>query len=1155
MAGFGKDEILETLVCEQGRLWRDGRRPSVEELLAGRPELGESPSLVVDLIYHEFLLRERAGEAPDVEEYARRFPRLADELRQQLALHRATSPPTVAPEAAGGAGATPAPSPSADLLGQARRLGLLGGEQLAECERLAADPAMTAMGFGREMLRRGWLTAFQVNHLLAGRGGELALAGCVLLSRLGGGGMGEVFAARRADGVEVAVKVIRAELLGSSDAVRRFQREARVVLGLGHPNVVRALESGQHGAVHFLIMERIDGLDAAAYLARKGAMPVAAACEVIRQAALGLQHAHEAGLVHRDVKPSNLMLQRPPAGSDQFPTVKLLDLGLARRDRAAGQISSELTQTGATMGTPDYLAPEQIRDPRAVGARSDLYSLGCTLYHLLAGRPPFADATVGLKLLQHQTEEPPPLVDSRPDLHPGVARLVRRLMSKRPEDRPASAAEVAAELARLLRGGRLSQARPLEALAGDDDSIIRGLRDFGKRPAPNWRRLLFAVATATALVGAVGWLVVWLTTASPKPQETPEAEDPSPLAKLRHEDLSREQLTGWVNDGTKWPARSLVAVLGSQRGRQWGMAEHLAVSPDGKRAATSGRQTRQVIVWDTQTLEPVAFLRTSGPVHGLGFYDDGLIVTSHDGNAHVLFRWRVGEQATRTPGAFGRWFSADGSRALDSRGAGAALLDAHTGRKLYEATGLAGGLGGGDLLGGALDGNGRQALLPGKRKGDVIRINARDGDPLETYAGVYDDWPWTLAFLPDGKRFLVGGKAGLRLVTPGKPPRILTKSLVACAAVSADGKRALAAAQGGLLELDLAEKGREARLIPSSPRPLSCAWLPGDRALTADVEGNVRLWDLASGKELLPRDRPPGQFNSVAFSPGGDRVVVGGAGGWLRCWDVASGKEQAFTVEPAGAEVTTVGFSPDGGRLLYGDGDGRLRLLEAGGGRARTLLEQSGTCRCAAYAPAGGLIFSAAGRSGAKGTADEIRREYAIRAVDEEGKEKFRCEGHTAPVAALSFSADGQRMLSGSELLEEEQTVRFWKARDGKFVFVRGWAAHAGGNAVALSPDGRWAVAGGNGREVHCFDLDQERPVWSRPVGFAVCGLAVTRSGLVAVACRDGRLVLLDRKKGEMVGECRLPGRVWGLALAPDGRHLATANDNGTAYVIRLPGG
>src|SRR5262249_53089075 len=158
------------------------------------------------------------------------------------------------------------------------------------------------------------------------------LGGYVLLSRLGGGGMGQVFAARRrSDGAAVAVKLVRSEHLGNRDAVRRFQREARLALELDHPNVVRAFEAGEAGGRPFPLMERIDGLDAAEYLARKGAMPIAAACEVVRQAALGLQHAHEKGLVHRDVKPGNLMLARPPEGSDAFPTVKVLDLGLARR--------------------------------------------------------------------------------------------------------------------------------------------------------------------------------------------------------------------------------------------------------------------------------------------------------------------------------------------------------------------------------------------------------------------------------------------------------------------------------------------------------------------------------------------------------------------------------------------------------------------------------------------------------------------------------------------------------------------------------------------------------------------------------------------------------------------------------------------------------
>src|SRR5262249_47379537 len=159
---------------------------------------------------------------------------------------------------------------------------------------------------------------------------------------------GEVHAAQRDCGAVVALKLIHAERSDDPASVRRFQREGRAALALDHPNVVRTLDAGADGPTHFLVMEYLDGLDAGSYLARKGAMPIAAACEVVRQAALGLQHAHDKGLIHRDVKPSNLMLVRPPegGGGGDFPTVKILDLGLVRRHALAADVTSELTASG-----------------------------------------------------------------------------------------------------------------------------------------------------------------------------------------------------------------------------------------------------------------------------------------------------------------------------------------------------------------------------------------------------------------------------------------------------------------------------------------------------------------------------------------------------------------------------------------------------------------------------------------------------------------------------------------------------------------------------------------------------------------------------------------------------------------------------------------
>ena len=236
----------------------------------------------------------------------------------------------------------------------------------------------------------------------------------------------------------VAVKVIRKELLADAEVLSRFRREVESISRLDHPNVVRAYDAGPLGSVYGLVMEYVDGTDLGRLVRQEGPLPAAHACEFIRQAAVGLQYIHEQGLVHRDIKPPNLILRiadtglrtedrpaspRPAEGASQSAIrnpqsaiIKILDLGLARLPRGVrSPVTNLVTPTGAVMmGTPDYLAPEQALDFHAADIRSDIYGLGSTLFYLLTGRPPFAGGTMAEKLLRHQQAEPPSLEDFPP---------------------------------------------------------------------------------------------------------------------------------------------------------------------------------------------------------------------------------------------------------------------------------------------------------------------------------------------------------------------------------------------------------------------------------------------------------------------------------------------------------------------------------------------------------------------------------------------------------------------------------------------------------------------------------------------------------------------------------------------------------------------
>jgi transglutaminase-like putative cysteine protease len=263
-----------------------------------------------------------------------------------------------------------------------------------------------------------------------------------VLRLLGAGGMGAVYLAQHAlMDRPVALKTIKAGLLADPAALARFRQEVKLAARLAHSNIVAAHDADLVGGLHFLVMEFVEGVSLAELVGRRGPLPVAQACAAVRQAALGLQHAHEQNLVHRDIKPGNLM--RTAAGQ-----VKILDFGLARLAQRPDQADDEgLTGTNVIMGTGDYIAPEQTHDSHSVDIRADIYSLGCTLYFLLTGRPPFPGGSFLDKIIRHATDTPPPLAALRPEVPAALAAVVERMMAKRPADRFQTPAEVAEALA------------------------------------------------------------------------------------------------------------------------------------------------------------------------------------------------------------------------------------------------------------------------------------------------------------------------------------------------------------------------------------------------------------------------------------------------------------------------------------------------------------------------------------------------------------------------------------------------------------------------------------------------------------------------------------------------------------------------------------
>jgi serine/threonine protein kinase/Flp pilus assembly protein TadD len=388
---------------------------------------------------------------------------------------------------------------------------LLEEAQDRELEQLLRQLSPEALA--AELVRRGWLTAWQLEMIQKSQGHKLLIGSYLLLEPLGKGAMGEVYKARQRRLKRLAaLKLIHPELLANEHLVLRFHREAEAAARLDHPNIVRIYDAGEDAGTHFLAMEYVEGTDLARLVRDSGAFTVPQACECVRQAALGLQHAHEQGLVHRDIKPGNLMWAKVTG------TIKVLDLGLARLDRrpTLDEGALTLTQRDSPLGTPAYLAPEQALNAHGADIRADIYSLGCTLYHLLAGRPPFVTRDLPQLVAMHMTAEPEPLEKLRPELPAELSQVVRTMMAKKPPERIQTPADVAKALepwSATLKGMPAASAGS-SSYSESLPTTVKPSATFALPSQPEKRKgrwLALALVLLAAVVGTMAWfLPSWL---------------------------------------------------------------------------------------------------------------------------------------------------------------------------------------------------------------------------------------------------------------------------------------------------------------------------------------------------------------------------------------------------------------------------------------------------------------------------------------------------------------------------------------------------------------------------------------------------------------------------------------------------------------------
>jgi serine/threonine protein kinase len=309
------------------------------------------------------------------------------------------------------------------------RSGLLDRQRLLDFQGRRQANGESLDELSAALVREGLLTEFQAEKLLQGRWKGFVINGKYrLLERVGAGGMGCVYLAEHVlMQRRVALKVLPLAQARDAATVERFYFEARAAARLDHANIVRAHDVDRDGNLHFLVLEYVDGANLHEFIRRNGPQSAERAVNYLRQAALGLQHAHEAGLVHRDIKPSNLLL-------DRQGVVKLLDMGLARFFGEEQSPLMRAQEEGNVVGTADFLAPEQVDDSR-VDIRADIYSLGCTFYYVLTGKGPFHHGSNSQKLIWHQVRRPRPIRDVRAEVPEDLQAVIDRMMAKHPEER------------------------------------------------------------------------------------------------------------------------------------------------------------------------------------------------------------------------------------------------------------------------------------------------------------------------------------------------------------------------------------------------------------------------------------------------------------------------------------------------------------------------------------------------------------------------------------------------------------------------------------------------------------------------------------------------------------------------------------------------